>query len=279
MTSLFEIDRETLLFDKDVAVSVGARFHDEYVKAEPYPHICLDDALPPAVLDGVLADLPQRAESQDSYDRPQERNKHAYIPERLPMYTRQLFNALNSRHFLMFLENLTGIEGLLPDPYFAGAGIHEVGNGGHLDIHADFNHHAKLNLERRINVLIYLDKEWQEAYGGSFEIWDKAMTGKEKGFVPVFNRMVIFNTGSDTYHGNPEPVAHPESAARYSIALYYYTATWDDARLSHTTAFKPRPGSGDARRDFKELSFHLAKEITPPLIFRNLRKSAQRRRG
>lgn len=120
------------------------------------------------------------------------------MPERLSPYTRNLFHALSSRAFLAFLEEMTGIEGLIPDPYFSGGSIHVVANGVHLDIHADFNHHGKLNFERRLNVLIYLNKDWRKEWGGSFEIWNTGMTERVASFVPIFNRMVCFSTAADT---------------------------------------------------------------------------------
>ncbi|HSF95957.1 MAG TPA: 2OG-Fe(II) oxygenase, partial [Thermohalobaculum sp.] len=233
-SAIFPFDPETLVLDTKAAAEIGRKFHSEYADRDPYPHICFDNACPAEVLDRVRAEFGERGLAEKSFARAQENRKYSYTPERLSPYTRAFLHALNSRGFLAFLENLTGIEGLIPDPYYAGGGIHEVANGGHLDIHADFNHHGKLDLERRINVLIYLNKDWQEAWGGSFEIWDKQMAAKLHSFIPLFNRMVIFSTGSDTYHGNPEVVAHPSDESRLSIALYYYTATWDDTRVGHT---------------------------------------------
>lgn len=135
--------------------------------------------------------------------------------------------------------------------------------------HADFNLHWQMNLERRLNVLIYLNPDWRPEWGGSFEVWDKAMTRKEASFTPLYNRMVCFSTGSDTFHGNPEPVNHPAGEPRLSIALYYYTATWDASRKAHSTLFKPRPGTVDetdrlvARRAFVQ-------DILPPIIHRRI---------
>ena len=164
---------------------------------------------------------------------------------------------------------MTGIKGLIPDPYFAGGGVHVVGNGGHLDIHADFNHNAILNLERRLNVLIYLNKDWEKDFGGSFEIWNHEMTEMVESFVPLFNRMVCFNTGSTTWHGNPTPVNHPEGKPRMSLALYYYTATWDGTKRSHTTLFKPRPGSID-KADRETRRNELLQDMVPPIMYRRL---------
>jgi hypothetical protein len=109
-----------------------------------------------------VASLPQ---PDASFARAQENLKTAYNPERLPTYSRALFHALNARPFILFLEEMTGISGLIPDPYYMGAGIHRVANGGHLDIHADFNLHKPMMLERRLNVLIYLNPDWQQEWG------------------------------------------------------------------------------------------------------------------
>lgn len=267
--SVYPIDPETFAISGRDARSIGATYADQYQTVQPYPHICIDNFLPPAVLERCLKELEQLGTPEMQFSRPQENLKASYIPERLPTYTRNLFYAFNSRPFIAFLEAMTGIKGLIPDPYFAGAGIHRISNGGHLDIHADFNLHGQLNLERRLNVLIYLNPEWQEDWGGSFEIWDKDMSSKQKSFVPIFNRMVTFSTGSDTFHGNPEPVRHPQGKPRQSIALYYYTATWDASRKSHTTLFKPRPGTHD-ESDKRVRRESILADLTPPIVFRRV---------
>jgi len=252
MQPVIPIDPETLLVPKEAALEGARTAAAEYRARTPYPYGCFDGFLPPEILDRVRDELRTLPEAEQMFDRPQEKLKSQFVPERLPTYTRSLLYALNSRPFLMFLEELTGIDGLFPDPYFTGGGIHVVANGGHLDIHADFNHHRKLNLERRINVLIYLNKDWQEEWGGSFEVWNDDMTERAASFVPIFNRMCCFNTGSTTMHGNPEPVNHPDGEPRMSVALYYCTATWDETRKAHTTIFKTHHGTGDNRDGMDE---------------------------
>src|SRR5581483_6543461 len=115
-------------------------------------------------------------------------------------------------------------DGLIPDPYFTGGGLHQIERGGYLKIHADFDRHEKLGLQRRLNVLVYLNRDWDESYGGALELWDRAMTHPVVRVLPVFNRCVVFSTTDQSYHGHPEPLTCPPDRRRRSLALYYYTA-------------------------------------------------------
>lgn len=267
--SVFPIDSKELTVSTEAAKTFGRGYAQAYQSGEPYHHICIDNFLPMDVVEQVRTDLNNLPDSERGFDAAEEKLKSQYNPDRLPAYSRSLFHAFNSRAFLLFLEEMTGIPHLIPDPYFVGAGIHKTLNGGYLNIHADFNVHKHMRVERRLNVLIYLNPPWQEDWGGSFEIWDKQMTSKMASFAPTENRMVCFSTGSDTFHGNPEPVNHPEGLPRQSIALYYYTATWDDSRLEHTTIFKPRPGSKDVS-DAREKRQRLLKDVLPPVLHRRV---------
>lgn len=252
--------------------ALGKELTATYQAASPFPHIVIDDFLPAATLDKVIhlfTDV-QPGEDDFTFDRPQERYKTSYQPDNLNDDLRTLFYSFNSRPFIKLMENITGIKGLIPDPYFLGAGIHEIKQGGHLSVHADFNHHLPMNLERRINVLIYLNKDWKPEYGGSLELWDENMTEREHDITPLFNRCVIFNTTSNSQHGNPQPVNHPDGISRKSIALYYYTSTWDGSKRGHTTQFQVRPGSRD-RRDWRTILREIKSEVLPPIISRRIR--------
>ncbi len=74
-------------------------------------------------------------------------------------------------------------------------------------------------------------------------------------------------------HGNPEKVAHPDGQPRRSIALYYYTATWDGSKRSHTTQFKPRPQTID-KVDWMVWRQEFFPDILPPIIHRTLMRIA-----
>ena len=153
---------------------------------------------------------------------------------------RRFLAFLNSAPMLEFLEALTGIEGLIPDPYFGGAGPHQSSRGGFLKIHADFNWHPKLQLDRRVNMLVYLNKDWREEYGGHLELWDREVSRCEQKVLPVFNRTAIFNTTDFSFHGHPAPMTCPPEMTRKSISMYYYTNGRPEEERSapHDTVFK-----------------------------------------
>lgn len=267
------MDPQTGLIDPSTSREKGRELHGEYSSADPFPNIVIDDFLPRPVVDMCIAEFDRsRRDDQRVFNRSQERLKRQFKPDEMSPDARNLFYSFNSRPFLHIMENITGIKGLIPDPYFQGGGFHEISTGGHLSMHADFNHHKLMNLERRINVLIYLNDDWRDEYGGQLELWDADMNGCVKSVVPEANRCVIFNTTSFSNHGNPHPVTHPEGRTRKSIALYYYTATWGDEKRAHTTQFRQRPGTGD-ERDWAVRRRELYEDLVPPIVRRGLAKA------
>ncbi len=126
--------------------------------------------------------------------------------------------------FLNWLEDLTGEEGLIPDPYLNGGGIHSITRGGYLKIHADFNWHEKLKLYRRLNLLLYLNSDWISDWGGDLELWDSKASCCARKIPPLQNHMVIFTTDDKSFHGHPHPLKSPEVVWRNSLALYYYSS-------------------------------------------------------
>jgi hypothetical protein len=273
MSYLSEMDPQSGLLPANLDPRKGAELHGRYESAKPFPHIVLDDFLPPQVLERCLKDFPKAAGAEGStFDRDQERLKTQYNPDEFTAWSRNLFYTFNARPFIQLLQNITGIKGLIPDPYFLGAGFHEIGQGGHLSVHADFNHHKPMDLERRINVLIYLNKDWKAEYGGSLELWSEGMRECVHKVTPEFNRCVIFNTSSESWHGNPDPIQHPDHITRKSIALYYYTSTWSSQKRDHTTQFKVRPGSAD-KADWKVAVREAAADILPPVLYRTFKRT------
>ncbi len=265
-------EKEFGFFDVDALKDKGLELAEKHNSAKPFPHTVIDDFLPKKVLDRCLDDFPKDVDPDGaSFDRAQERLKSSFNPDYLSPHLRSLFYSFGSRPFLNFLENLTEIKGLIPDPYFTGGGFHKIGQGGHLSVHADFNYHKKLNLERRVNILIYLNKDWSPEYGGQIELWDEDLKNCVVSKTPQFNRCVIFNTTSTSMHGNPQTINHPDNIPRRSIALYYYTATWDGTRRKHSTQFRARQNTTD-KFDWKVRRNELLDDLLPPILVRNLRR-------
>lgn len=256
-----------LYFDEAECRAAGARLAQSYRTATPFPHIAIDELLDKDLLREVAAHYPP-LEGKEYFNRAQERLKSQFHAQEVTYgRTRNLLAELNSQAFLGFLEEMTGIEGLVADPYFAGGGLHLTRPGGHLSVHADFNIHDKMKLERRLNLLVYLNDDWRPDYAGALELWDKEMTRCEVSVAPVLGRAVVFTTSLDSFHGQPDPLACPPDRDRRSIATYYYTALPVTALAPpmRTTSFQPRPGSGD-KPDWAIRSYHFIQDWVPPKL-------------
>jgi Rps23 Pro-64 3,4-dihydroxylase Tpa1-like proline 4-hydroxylase len=218
----------------------------DYAFAQPYPHIVFDGLFDDWVLETVLAEFPSpRAKNWSLHDIPQEIKLQSKFEQDIPLFTRHFLYALNSGSFLKFLEKLTGIENLIGDPHFEGGGLHQIVSGGKLAIHADFNKHIIYVLNRRLNLLVYLNKNWKEEYSGHFELWDRDMSRMVNKVAPVFNRVVVFTTSEYSYHGHPDPLSCPLDVTRKSLALYYYTndsARDEQSSGRQSTLFQTRLG-------------------------------------
>lgn len=240
-----------------------------YQTAAPFPNIYFDNFFNPDRLSEILDEFPDMSKKPDlkfdDYNQVKLASKGEY---RFGEETKEFMHFLNSQPFLEFLSVLTGIEALIPDPYFDGGGCHQIMPGGLLKIHADFNKNKLTNLDRRLNVLVYLNKDWHEEWGGHFELWDTEMKHSVKKILPVFNRMAIFTTTDFSYHGHPDALKCPQGRSRKSLALYYYTNGRPAYEINsglekHSTLFKARPQQDQSRISVKEI----VKQITPPILY------------
>jgi hypothetical protein len=224
---------------EELAEREGAAFRS----ADPYPHIVIDDFLRPQAARELARVFPGPADpvAWDRYAAPGLEVKLGCGDEtRFPAPIREALYQMNSGPFVRFLERLTGIAHLLPDPHLVGGGMHLTLPGGLLGIHADFNWHKAIQAHRRLNLLVYLTPDWRAEYAGELELWDTTGTRQVRKVQPLFNRAVIFTTRSDTFHGHPVPWAAPEGVNRQSIALYYYTTQRpaEELRPEHNTLYK-----------------------------------------
>jgi hypothetical protein len=196
-----------------------------YKTAEPFPHIVIDNFLDLNVATSLREAFPDSTGDEwIRYDSSTDRKLGLKSILSLEPDVRRILYELGGAEMIQFLQQLTGIEGLLSDPWFRGGGLHQTLPGGYLKVHADFNKHQTLNLDRRLNVIIYLThNNWIDEYGGHLELWDRGMKGAKQRILPIFNRCVVFETSATTYHGHPSPLACPPSWSRKSLAAYFYT--------------------------------------------------------
>ena len=251
-----------------------------YKRGKPYPHIVIKNFFDKKFLSQILDEFPDlsKIKSSNTYDNKNEikfaNNKRRYFKKN----TKIFFDFLNSKSFIGFIQKLSSInEKLLPDQNLNGGGLHEIKRGGVLKIHTDFNKHPTKDIDRRINVLIYLNKRWKKSYGGSLELWDKNMKKCVRKVLPLFNTMVIFSTNDFTNHGHPNPLKCPKQTSRKSIATYYFSKGRPiteviKAKKKNTTAFKNRHGEQNDVYVKKEYFKNILRNFTLYQNMKNLEK-------
>lgn len=212
----------------------------KYATADPFPHCVIDGLFPEQCLVEVSDEIDTLPKSSWRIFCNERELKWGFLyPGFRDTALHKFLIYLGSPEVLGCLEQLTGIDGLIPDPYYGGGGVHYVPPGGYLAVHSDFNWHPKLKLDRRVNVLIFLNKGWREEYGGHLELWDGEPKEPRKRILPIFNRTVVFNTTDSSFHGHPEPLHCPPTRGRKSISAYYYTngRPAEEASVPHDTIF------------------------------------------
>ena len=253
------------------------RKHD-YQHAHPFPHISFEQFFDTDFLDKVLAEFPDLSVQKDvkKFDNHNEKKLATKGTSNFGPYTLQFTNFLNSPEFIAFLQELTGIkEPLVGDPYFEGGGFHEIKPGGLLKVHADFNKSRSTGLDRRLNLLVYLNKDWEESYGGHLELWNKDMTQAEAKILPRFNTMALFSTTDFSYHGHPNALTCPPDRSRKSLALYYFSDGRPAEEINtslkdHGTLFVGRKG---VEQDVKKSLKSTVRNMIPGSILRRLKSN------
>ena len=241
---------EEILSDKTKdLLSVAESERVNYLKSKPFPSIIFKNFFKDEYLSKILADFPdlRNIKKTQEYNNKNEIKFTNNKKENIPTSIQNFIKFLNSEPFVSFLQKLTSIkETLVSDQNLDGGGLHEIKNGGQLKIHTDFHLHPSLGLDRRKNVLINLNKNWKNSYGGHLELWDVEMKNCVQKIAPEFNTMVIFSTTDFSNHGHPDPLNCPSNISRKSIALYYFSNGRPKEELSksikNTTKFKNRYG-------------------------------------
>lgn len=236
------LGQENLSRLREIASARG----EEYRVALPFPHIVIDDFLPAEAARALVTHFPSIDDPAAGWQTRVKTNSvksFARDLERLPLPLQEFALFANSSPFIRFLESLTGITAIITDPHYEGGGLHRISPGGFLDVHADFNIAPDTGLDRRLNLLLYLNEDWRAEWGGDLELWNAGMTRREQIIAPIYNRCVVFNTTSDSHHGHPVPLSCPPDRARQSMAFYYYSHGRPEAeqRPKHSTLYHSIP--------------------------------------
>ena len=194
----------------------------EFDSSVPFPHVVIDGLFSPDLLDRILLDY-ERMQDSDwiSYKSSNEIKLGTRPNTQLGQASQAYFDAIHRAKFTQFLSAITGIQALMPDPMLRGGGLHEIPVGGKFAVHTDFTRHVDTRLDNRLVFITYLNKDWQEKWGGSLELWTPSACIKK--IVPVFGRSILFAHTAQSLHGHPDPVDTPDGRTRRSVAAYFYT--------------------------------------------------------
>ncbi|CAN5920784.1 hypothetical protein BH11MYX4_BH11MYX4_23620 [soil metagenome] len=231
--------------DRAALRALALRQREAYRAARPYPHAVFDGFLGEEWSEAIADAFPgpdhpgwMRRDYREQSARLGQLQRTGF--EGVAPVVRHLLAELSSMAFLDFLGGLTGIEGLIADPHFRGAGPSLILPGGHLALHADFNRDRTRHLERKVTVLYYLGKDWQPAWGGALELWDETRTACGASYLPVLDRLLVMAHGDTYWHGQPTPLACPDGTYRASISAYYYVASPSaDEESAHGAIWAP----------------------------------------
>lgn len=214
---------------------------ETFTGAAPFPHISFDGLFDPADIAHIhngLRELPDDYWEKNNDQGIEVKWRSKWTSEySIPEPAREIVRFLNSGIFLRSLSRLTGIPKLIPDPYYTGGGFNLIETGGYLDVHADGNWHDAMGVHRRLNLLVYLNPNWQEEWGGALNFYDENAEEVVASVPPIGNRLAIFETHDYSFHGHPEPTRSPAGEGRTSIILYYYTSA--ERPAGHVSEARP----------------------------------------
>lgn len=205
----------------------ASRYNQEFNNSKPFRYVVIENILDPSVARAVESGY-EIALSHKDHSAPK-RHRDVLGKTGTPQLSVmtdpqvQAIAAFNSEKFVDILRKITGIDVIYADPDLKGGGLHSSKRGGYLNVHTDFNFHPTQNTHRRLNLIIYVNQEWREEWGGALELWNADVSACEATLFPKFNRAVLFETSEISFHGHPKPLTSPDDVTRKSIALYYYS--------------------------------------------------------
>lgn len=222
----------------------AAQLSAEWSAKKPFRFLVIDNFLDEAFAEAIFAAYPQPSEDFWDHTTYIHQRRKFTLTKNFPDAIAQFFQMTAAADFRQLVTEITGIGDLIDDPDLLGGGLHQIAAGGFLDVHVDYNFHPRTKLHRRLNLLLYMNKDWQPEYEGYLELWDMEANQRLENIAPLFNRAVIFETNEISYHGHPHPLNTAPGVTRKSLAIYYYTEAReaDAVAPEHNTIYRQTTG-------------------------------------
>ena len=206
----------------------------QFTEASPFEHIIIPEFLHKDVAEELYKAFPEDIHSErwHKYYNPIEIKYANDTIEKMPDKFQDIFHLLSTKEICSKFSELSGIDGLEHDPYLHGAGLHALPRNGRLHLHLDYEKHPYLNKERRLNLILYLSKDWKPEWNGDTQLWDKNMDRCIVKSPVIFNTAIIFKTNEVSWHGLPDKIMCPEGTLRKSLAYYFISPLESQASIS-----------------------------------------------
>jgi hypothetical protein len=251
-------------------------FSDDYIlklaeqakASTPFLHIAEDGWFNPELLELAAEEFDTPDGEWTSWESRYQSTYRSTLNPVLGPASSMYFHIVNSSWFVSFLQLTMGIPDLIVDQQLYGGGLHESRNGGKFGIHRDFERQARTNLLNEMSIITYLNKDWDPAWGGVLELWDKDKLGNVKSIVPEFGRSVVMKHGAGCFHGHPKPLAMPEGRRRRSVSAYYYS----NAIPVKAGMRKPVSPTYFLISEPKDVVVETVRNVTPPIIWETIAK-------
>lgn len=194
-------------------------FNNSFNKSLPFKYLIIDNFLKPEIAAEVESKFPPLDSMKVKYKGINENKAEDSSFEKFDNSLKDLNLFIHSNLMIEWVGNITGLDNLCTINDRLGAGLHQGGNNSFLDIHIDYNIHPIEKRQRKLNLLIFFNKEWQEDWGGQLELWNK--TNCFIKILPSFNRMVLFECNEISYHGYSR-ISCLETITRKSYYHYFF---------------------------------------------------------
>ena len=221
-------------FDK--LIKNKEKYRLEYLTAKPFPHLVLKDICNEDKLLKAFSSIPVLENKSRDYIFASNKFEKSNYGEISPLL-QELQDELRSDKMNSFLSFITGVNTFV-DPKNHGGGLHQGRKNSFLDMHLDYNYHPiNNNWWREVNLLLYMNKDWKQEYGGHLELKD-LRTGEEKKCDVDFNTLIIQQCHDYTLHGY-QPTKFPKGNFRTSIATYAFSKHNQQIYKQRTTDWFP----------------------------------------